>query len=199
MTAYPHAWMGLAADGRTARVCAYCPDKTQADRLAAGDGRPVTHGICPACLAVQMPKLNQALPTRWVAFSVLATVAGLSESEFGRPWPKELRSGVDWRNVGGEFEVAVHAIGSFVGVLATTGRGEAAKALWVWLDAVESAPEFTAGCGAPVDRTRRAIHQTSTVPVREPSIPGETAREPAASVAPVPPKSWAQQWEESHG
>lgn len=42
------AWLG-AADETTAIVCAWCPDKTTAEQIAAGAGMSCTHGICRPC------------------------------------------------------------------------------------------------------------------------------------------------------
>jgi hypothetical protein len=50
----PAAWMGYASDSKkfcAVRVCCYCPDKAEAEKLA--HPLPVSHGICPACYAAQ--------------------------------------------------------------------------------------------------------------------------------------------------
>lgn len=47
----PVAWMGLSPDSRTARICAYCPDKNAADARANALNLQMTHGICPECNA----------------------------------------------------------------------------------------------------------------------------------------------------
>jgi hypothetical protein len=57
-TREPRAWMGLTADRRTARVCAYCPDKAKAERRADALNLSVTHGACPECLAKLMANLT---------------------------------------------------------------------------------------------------------------------------------------------
>jgi len=52
--------MGYKANPRGgffARVCAHCPDKAQADRLARDAGLPVSHGICERCYAKQLSAL----------------------------------------------------------------------------------------------------------------------------------------------
>ena len=55
----PLAWMGYApreGDRKRpcVRVCAWCPDKAQADALAERHGYAVTHGLCPACYQKQI-------------------------------------------------------------------------------------------------------------------------------------------------
>jgi hypothetical protein len=52
----PDAWMGMAERFKkpTALVCAWCPDKDKADRLAESRGLDVSHGVCSACLKKMM-------------------------------------------------------------------------------------------------------------------------------------------------
>lgn len=55
----PAAWMGYAVNpkgGFMARICAWCPDKAEAEAMA---GRiPITHGMCPECYQAQVRKLT---------------------------------------------------------------------------------------------------------------------------------------------
>ena len=58
----PAAWMGFAprvahSPRACVRICAWCPDKAEADRLAYIWGYDVTHGQCPACVQRVMAKL----------------------------------------------------------------------------------------------------------------------------------------------
>lgn len=46
----PRAWMGLSPDTRTARICAYCPDKNAADARASALDLRTTHGVCSECM-----------------------------------------------------------------------------------------------------------------------------------------------------
>lgn len=53
----PSAWMGFAAprSGRACvRICGWCPDKDEADRLAKNGGCDVTHGMCKECYNKQL-------------------------------------------------------------------------------------------------------------------------------------------------
>jgi hypothetical protein len=44
-------------------VCAWCQQPNAASRTApAASHAPVSHGICPSCLAVQMSKLDVIRP-----------------------------------------------------------------------------------------------------------------------------------------
>jgi hypothetical protein len=59
----PRAWLGYAADGKSfcvVKVCAWCPDKAQADKLAGESGLTVTHTICPACYARRISAIMPA-------------------------------------------------------------------------------------------------------------------------------------------
>lgn len=49
----PAAIMGYASDagGILVRICAWCPDKVQAERTCRAAGLRVTHGICVDCYA----------------------------------------------------------------------------------------------------------------------------------------------------
>jgi hypothetical protein len=52
----PVAWIGYARTD-TVRVCAWCPDKMAADKLALAQGFRVTHQICPVCYNKQLAEL----------------------------------------------------------------------------------------------------------------------------------------------
>jgi hypothetical protein len=59
----PLAFMGYKAmnprTGRViVRVCAYCPDKEQADAEARSADQEVSHGICVTCYAKQTAALT---------------------------------------------------------------------------------------------------------------------------------------------
>lgn len=45
----PHAVM--CVEGEVARICAWCPDKLDADAWAEARGLLTSHGICEACKA----------------------------------------------------------------------------------------------------------------------------------------------------
>lgn len=51
-----------------ARVCSWCPSKTQADAWAIAQGHEISHGMCPACEAKFMADLEEferpAVPAR---------------------------------------------------------------------------------------------------------------------------------------
>jgi hypothetical protein len=52
ITALPRAWLGYAGfsdAGPVVRVCAWCPDKLEAEAEAKAAGHVVSHGICPEC------------------------------------------------------------------------------------------------------------------------------------------------------
>ena len=53
----PAAWLGYKIDLRTGdalvRICAWCPDRRQAEAEAKRLNCRVTHGICPACYQAQ--------------------------------------------------------------------------------------------------------------------------------------------------
>lgn len=53
----PKAWLGYkpSTSGRPlVRVCAWCPDRAEAERQAREARHDVTHGICPACYYRQL-------------------------------------------------------------------------------------------------------------------------------------------------
>lgn len=52
----PVAWMGYAAPD-TIKICAWCPDKFAADRLAREQHFKVTHGMCVDCYQKQLSEL----------------------------------------------------------------------------------------------------------------------------------------------
>ena len=52
----PQAWMGYAAPD-TIRVCAWCPDKSAADRLAREQHFKATHSMCVTCYQKQLAEL----------------------------------------------------------------------------------------------------------------------------------------------
>ena len=55
----PKAWLGYSpckGGGFAVRVCAWCSDKAEAERLARP--LPITHTICPACYARQLAQLK---------------------------------------------------------------------------------------------------------------------------------------------
>ena len=56
----PAAWLGYAVKptgGFVVRVCAWCPDKAEADRLAHAAGLEVTHCMCVSCYQIQLSDL----------------------------------------------------------------------------------------------------------------------------------------------
>lgn len=56
----PRAFMGYAVHNRrlVVRVCAWCPDKREAEDWARAKGTPVTHGCCPSCAAEMRKQLT---------------------------------------------------------------------------------------------------------------------------------------------
>lgn len=57
LTRLPKAWLGYKETPgcRTlVRVCAWCPDRKEAEKLADAAGHEVTHGACPACYQEQL-------------------------------------------------------------------------------------------------------------------------------------------------
>lgn len=60
----PSAWMGYAprkmagSPRACVRICAWCPDREQAEALAEAHGYDTTHGLCPACKQKEMAKLT---------------------------------------------------------------------------------------------------------------------------------------------
>lgn len=56
----PKAWMGYKADPKrfaVIAVCAWCPDKAAAEKLAHNAGFQVSHGICADCFQANNSKL----------------------------------------------------------------------------------------------------------------------------------------------
>lgn len=52
----PAAWLGYSPefkDGFCVRICAWCPDKPQADALAKAENLGISHSICPSCFQDQ--------------------------------------------------------------------------------------------------------------------------------------------------
>lgn len=56
------AWLGFTADGSLAQVCAWCPDKVEAEAEAAALGLSVTHGICDACSEKELASVRGSVP-----------------------------------------------------------------------------------------------------------------------------------------
>ncbi len=57
------AWMGLHPQmAATARVCAHCPDKAEADTWAEAQGLRISHGICDPCAEVFMGRPRGTVP-----------------------------------------------------------------------------------------------------------------------------------------
>ena len=61
---FPAAWLGYApqriagSDLLCVRVCAYCPDKAEAERQAQAAECDVTHAICVPCYQKQLDALG---------------------------------------------------------------------------------------------------------------------------------------------
>jgi hypothetical protein len=60
LTPLPKAWLGYKATTGSrllVRVCAWCPDHKEAERLADAAGHEVTHGACPSCYQEQLRRI----------------------------------------------------------------------------------------------------------------------------------------------
>lgn len=58
----PRAWLGMspAFERPTVRICARCPDKSEAEEMATEAGLDMTHGECLECHEAFMRILNAA-------------------------------------------------------------------------------------------------------------------------------------------
>ena len=58
----PAAWLGRA-DGfgseLVIRICMKCPDKAEAEAMAAAAGAGMSHGLCPACFEKTMREISE--------------------------------------------------------------------------------------------------------------------------------------------
>lgn len=58
----PVAWMGYCSPVGTVKICAWCPDKAAADKIAKDSGLMVTHGMCVACFTKEQISLGLDTP-----------------------------------------------------------------------------------------------------------------------------------------
>jgi len=77
------AWLGMA-DAFTARICAWCPDKAEADAWAVARGLYISHGMCEGCCAAELGSVAGSVPAPVRAQQVAHDVTGETFPDFQR-------------------------------------------------------------------------------------------------------------------